>query len=110
MTVVTLYHVCNVCRESVEQHSSQVEALTGKLHLAQNSAKSFETLAIERAHQISSLEKEVKVRDGRLSSLEEALSSKNAKISEMEGKMAVSSERMLALQIDKERLSQQVRW
>ena len=86
-----------------------MEALRGKLHLAETSAKSFEALASERAHQISSLERECKVREERLAAVEEALSNKDAKIGQVETKMAATVEKLSALQVEKERLIQQVR-
>lgn len=86
-----------------------MEALKAKLHLAESSAKSFETLASERAHQISSLDRECKVREDRLAAMEDSSSNKDSKIRELETKMAASADRVAALQVEKERLSQQVR-
>lgn len=97
------------CRESLQQQTFLVESLKGKLHLAETNAKSFEALATERAHQITSLERECKVREDRLYAKEEAVSGKDSKVRELETKMAASAERIAALQIEKERLSQQVR-
>ena len=85
-----------------------MESLKAKLHLAESSAKSMETLATERAHQISSLERECKVREDRLAAMEETLRGKDVKMSEVEAKMAASAEKVATLQIEKERLSQQV--
>lgn len=97
------------CRESLLQQTSLVESLKGKLQEAEANAKSFETLATERAHQIASLEREYKVREERLSAVEEASTSKENRIRELETKMATTSERLATLQVEKERLSQQVR-
>jgi phage shock protein A len=105
VSVVTITH----CRENLQQQVSRVESLKSKLGLAENSAKSFETLAIERAHQITSLERECKVREDRLSTIEVVSNSKESKVRELETKMAASTEMLSALQIEKERLSQQVR-
>ena len=96
------------CRESLLQQASLVESLKGRLHEVEANAKSFETLATERAHQIASLERECKVREERLSAVEAGFSSKEGKVQELETKMATSSERLATLQIEKERLSQQV--
>lgn len=85
-----------------------MESLQAKLHLSETNLKSFEALAGERAHQISSLERECKARVDRLAALELSLSSKDAKMREVEEKLAACVEKVSTLQVEKERLTQQV--
>lgn len=85
-----------------------MDSLKAKLHLAEANLKSFETLAVERAHQISSLEKDCQVKDERLANMEEACCRKEERTREVDTKMAATAEKLSALQVEKERLTQQV--
>lgn len=100
--------VCVCDRESVQQQSVELESLRAKLHLAETNLKSFETLAAERAHQISSLERDCKAREDRLTSLDQASSKKEERLREAEERVAAVTEKLSALKVEKERLIQQV--
>ncbi len=95
-------------RESAQQNIACAESLKNKLHVADTNHKSFETLANERAHQIATLEREVKIRDERLAGLEEARATREGNMRELEGKLAVTTDKITQLQVEKERLTQQV--
>ena len=99
----------SVSRETIQQQDARVEALEAKLCLAEQNLKTFETLAMERAHQISALERECKQYGERVSGIEEVVREKDGKIKEMEGKLTAGTERLSALQVEKERLTQQVK-
>ena len=102
---VTLLH----CREAVQQKGANIESMKSQLHVAETNHKLCEALASERAHQIATLEQEVKVRDERLAGVEEVRGTRETQIIEMESKLATSTDKVAQLLVDKERLSQQVR-
>lgn len=84
-------------------------SLKGKVEAAEASQRATETLAAERAHQIATLEREVKVREERVAVLEESEGRRESRMRELESKLALSADKITQLQVEKERLTQQVR-
>lgn len=70
--------------------------------------KSFETLASERAHQLSTIEQSLKQAEERMSLMEKAMQAKEGQLKDIELKYALSTERTAGLQLEKEQLIQQV--
>ena len=107
LPIVDYAHFSNF-REANHQLNIRVENTESKNLMVENEFRSSQTILLERANQISGLQRECDQKDMRIASFENILHVEKDAIGKLEVQLSVANEKVLGLQSEGAQLRQQV--